>query len=50
MDKYSLFTFTKIRGAAPIQRAIMNNEKSTGISIMKIDEGLDSGPFVINIL
>ena len=43
MDKYSLFTFTKIQ-VAPIQRAIMNNEKVTGISIMKINEGLDSGP------
>ena len=39
---YSLLP--KFRGAAPIQRAIMNNEKATGISIMKIDEGLDSGP------
>ena len=34
----------KFRGAAPIQRSIMNLEKETGISIMKIDEKLDSGP------
>jgi len=34
----------KYRGAAPIQRAIMNNESSTGISIMKMVEKLDSGP------
>jgi len=32
------------RGAAPIQRSIMNLDKQTGISIMKIDEKLDSGP------
>jgi len=34
----------KWRGAAPIQRSIMNSDKETGISIMKIDEKLDSGP------
>ena len=34
----------KWRGAAPIQRSIMNLDKETGISIMKIDEALDSGP------
>ena len=33
-----------LRGAAPIQRAIMNLDKETGISIMKIVEELDSGP------
>ena len=32
------------RGAAPIQRSIMNLDKETGISIMKIVEKLDSGP------
>ncbi len=32
------------RGAAPIQRSIMNLDSETGISIMKIDEELDSGP------
>ncbi len=36
------------RGAAPIQRSIMNLDKETGISIMKITEKLDSGP-VCNI-
>ena len=36
----------KWRGAAPIQRAIMNLEKETGISIMKIKEELDSGPIM----
>ena len=33
-----------LRGAAPIQRAIMNLDKEIGISIMKIVEELDSGP------
>ena len=32
------------RGAAPIQRSIMNLEKETGISIMRIGEKLDTGP------
>ena len=32
------------RGAAPIQRAIMNLDKKTGISIMKINNKLDAGP------
>ncbi len=34
----------KWRGAAPIQRAIMNLDEITGISVMKIAEKLDSGP------
>ena len=34
----------KWRGAAPIQRAIMNLDDEVGISIMKINEELDSGP------
>ncbi|MBN1627614.1 MAG: methionyl-tRNA formyltransferase [Deltaproteobacteria bacterium] len=34
----------KYRGAAPIQRAILNDEPSTGLTIMKMDEGLDTGP------
>ena len=38
----------KWRGAAPIQRSIMNLETETGISIMKIVKELDSGP-VCNI-
>ena len=33
----------KLRGAAPIQRSIMNLDKETGISIMKINDKLDSG-------
>ena len=34
----------KLRGAAPIQRSIMNRDKESGISIMKINENLDEGP------
>lgn len=36
------------RGAAPIQRAIMAGDKETGIMIMKMDEGLDTGPIALS--
>ena len=36
----------KYRGAAPIQRAILNNETKTGLTIMRMDEGLDMGPIL----
>ena len=36
----------KWRGAAPIQRAIMNGDKKIGASIMKIEEKLDVGPIL----
>ena len=32
------------RGAAPIQRAILAGDAETGVSIMQMDEGLDTGP------
>ena len=32
------------RGAAPIQRALLAGDAETGISIMRMDEGLDTGP------
>ena len=32
------------RGAAPVQRAILAGDTSTGVSIMKVEEKLDSGP------
>lgn len=32
------------RGAAPINRAIMAGDGETGVSIMRVDEGLDTGP------
>jgi methionyl-tRNA formyltransferase len=34
----------RYRGAAPVQHAILKGENETGISIMQMDEGLDSGP------
>ena len=40
----------KWRGAAPIQRAIMNLDTETGISIMKINEELDSGPISLSLI
>jgi methionyl-tRNA formyltransferase len=35
------------RGAAPIQRAIMAGDTATGMMIMKMDEGLDTGPVAL---
>jgi methionyl-tRNA formyltransferase len=32
------------RGAAPIHRAVMAGDKETGVTIMKMEEGLDTGP------
>lgn len=37
----------KYRGAAPIQWAIMNGEKKTGITTMLMDEGLDTGDILL---
>jgi methionyl-tRNA formyltransferase len=34
------------RGAAPIQRALLAGDAETGISIMQMDEGLDTGPVI----
>ena len=36
----------KYRGAAPMQRAIMNGEKETGVTVMYMDEGLDTGDII----
>ena len=35
------------RGAAPIQRAILAGDAETGITIMQMDEGLDTGPMLL---
>jgi methionyl-tRNA formyltransferase len=35
------------RGAAPIQRAIMAGDSETGLCIMRMDEGLDTGPVLL---
>jgi len=37
----------KYRGAAPIQQAILNDDAETGVTIMKIDEGLDTGDILV---
>ena len=35
------------RGAAPIQRAVMAGDPETGATVMKLDEGLDTGPIAM---
>ena len=35
------------RGAAPIQRALLAGDRETGITIMQMDEGLDTGPILL---
>lgn len=37
----------KYRGAAPIQRAIMDGDLETGVSVMKMDVGLDTGDVIL---
>ena len=37
----------KYRGAAPVERAIMNGESQTGVTIIRMDEGLDTGPIAL---
>ena len=36
------------RGAAPVERAIMAGDTSTGVSIMQMDAGLDTGPVLLS--
>jgi methionyl-tRNA formyltransferase len=36
------------RGAAPIQRAIMEGDLETGVSIMRLEQGLDTGPVCLS--
>ena len=38
--------FRKYRGGAPIQRSIINGERSTGVTIMYMAEGLDTGDMI----
>jgi methionyl-tRNA formyltransferase len=42
---YSLLP--KYRGAAPVQRAILNGEELTGVTVFKLDAGMDSGPIYL---
>jgi len=37
----------KLRGPAPVQWAILNDDSKTGLTIMKMDEGLDTGPIFL---
>ena len=51
IPKYGFFNvhaslLPKWRGAAPIQRAIMNLENKTGITLIKLNENLDEGPII----
>lgn len=39
----------KYRGAAPIQRSVLNGDLETGVSIMKMDEGLDTGDVYVSV-
>lgn len=36
------------RGAAPIQRALLAGDEETGVTIMQMDEGLDTGPILLS--
>jgi methionyl-tRNA formyltransferase len=38
---------SKYRGASPIQQAILDGEKNTGVTIMYMDQGLDTGDIII---
>ena len=35
------------RGAAPIERAIMAGDRETGVMVMRMEEGLDTGPVAL---
>ena len=37
----------KYRGAAPIQWAVINGDKVTGVTTMRMDEGLDTGDMIV---
>ncbi|HET9151395.1 MAG TPA: methionyl-tRNA formyltransferase [Gemmatimonadales bacterium] len=39
----------RLRGAAPIQWAIVNGDTETGVSIMQMEQGLDSGPVYLRV-
>lgn len=38
------------RGAAPIQRAILSGDQETGITIMRMEAGLDTGPMLLQLV
>lgn len=39
----------KYRGAAPIQWALLNGDAETGVTLMKMDAGMDTGPVIANL-
>jgi methionyl-tRNA formyltransferase len=39
----------ELRGAAPVQRAIIQGLRQTGVSIFKLDEGMDTGPILAQV-
>lgn len=38
----------KLRGAAPVQWAILNGDRTTGYTIFKLDKGMDTGPIYLS--
>ena len=40
----------KYRGAAPIQWAVIDGEKESGVTIMQMDEGLDTGDMLSKVI
>lgn len=36
----------KYRGAAPVQRSIIDGEETTGVTIMQLDAGMDTGNII----
>jgi len=40
----------RYRGSAPIPAAILNGDSETGITLMKLDEGMDTGPVIAQML
>ncbi|MBI2448490.1 methionyl-tRNA formyltransferase [Candidatus Microgenomates bacterium] len=54
IPKYGCINFhasllPKYRGASPVQAAIINGDRETGVTIMKIDEGMDTGPILSQV-
>jgi methionyl-tRNA formyltransferase len=54
LDSFALGAFNlhasllpRWRGAAPIQRAVMAGDRETGVMVMKMEEGLDTGPIAM---
>lgn len=39
----------RFRGAAPVQRAVLEGVEETGVSIMRMEEGLDTGPYALQV-